>query len=93
MDKSIIPSFIVSRAVSVVASLAHSSRFRSTGLYSPRRPSVGGGVVTAVDMKANLGVSLSVIRRASVETAINGTGELSGLAAVRGEGGPLLGGG
>lgn len=56
------PSFIVSRAVSVAASLGHSSRFRSSGLYSPLRPSVGEGVgIAAVDVKADCGMSLSVV--------------------------------
>lgn len=90
MDHSNIPSFIVPRVVRVVDSLAHSSRFRSSGLYSPRRPSVGGCIVVvipATDMKLDCELSLCVVRGASVDMGINGTDELSGLAEERGEGG------
>lgn len=90
VDDSSLPSFIVPRAVRVVDSLGHSSRFRSSGLYSPRRPSVGGGVVVVIpiaDMRLECGLSLSVVRGAGVDMGINGTDELSGLAAERGEGG------
>jgi hypothetical protein len=89
----IIPSFIVSRAVRVGASLGHSSRFRSSGLYSPRRPSVwAGGDIATVDMERDDGgLALSADRGASVDMGINGTDELSGLAAERGDGGGLSG--
>ena len=92
MDKSSVPSFIVPREVRVVDSLAHSSRFRSSRLYSPRRLSVSGGVVVAilgVGMKLDCELSLSVVRGAIVDMGIDGTDELSGLATERGEGGLL----
>lgn len=44
-------------------------------------------VIPAADMKLDCELSLPVVRGASVDMGINGTDELSGLAAERGEGG------